>query len=350
MIRLSWSAAGLVAVAVTGILVLVLVPLVAPEHVVLQLTLYFSFAILALSLAFIWGFGGVFSFGQAAFFGLGGYTYAIMAINMNESTLALVAAVVVPTALALVLGYFMFYGRLSSVYLAVITLVVTLIFHKFIGHTAGSEYHIGAAVLGGYNGIPAIPPINLPGDPSKFLWPDDMFYFAGILLLLTYFGLRWLLRTWFGRVVVGIRENELRIELLGYDVRLYKTIAFAIAAAIAAIGGIAFTNWTSFIDPHVFDLETSAQIIIWVVIGGLGTLIGPILGAIALGFLTVELGTQQTFDVNMILGAILTVFVLLVRQGIVPTVQQLIANLRSPAEPDGGEARHQLHEANRGNA
>src|SRR5215470_9752702 len=172
--RLTANAAGLISVGAIGVLVLVLVPMMAPDYIVLQLTLYFSFAILALSLAFVWGYGGVFSFGQAAFFGLGGYTYAIVSINMGESTLALAAAVVVPTAFALALGYFMFYDTVTTVYLAVITLVVTL-----IGHTAGSEYHIGTAMLGGYNGIPAIPPINTPGDPSKFLWPDDMFYVSG---------------------------------------------------------------------------------------------------------------------------------------------------------------------------
>src|SRR5215470_30558 len=127
--RLTANAAGLISVGAIGVLVLVLVPMMAPDYIVLQLTLYFSFAILALSLAFIWGYGGIFSFGQATFFGLGGYTYAIIAINMNESTLAIVAALFFPAVFAAVLGYFMFYGRLSSVYLAVITLVVTLLFH-----------------------------------------------------------------------------------------------------------------------------------------------------------------------------------------------------------------------------
>jgi ABC-type branched-subunit amino acid transport system permease subunit len=326
-----WNVLGLVAVGTAGLLTLILVPLLAPLHVQLQLTLYFSFAILALSLAFIWGYGGIFSFGQATFFGLGGYTYAIMAINMNESTLAIGAALLLPAVFAAVLGYFMFYGRLSSVYLAVITLVVTLLFHTFLGHTAGFEYRIGDAALGGYNGIPAIPPLNLPGDTSRFIGPEQMFYVSGLCLLATYFGLRLLLGTHFGRIVVGIRENELRVELLGYDVRLYKTAAFTIAAVVAALGGVMFTNWNSFIDPHVFNLGTSAEIIIWVIVGGLGTLVGPILGAIALGFLAVELGTQQRFDVNLILGAILVVFVLVVPQGIVPTMRRLLT--------DGWESR-----------
>lgn len=324
MRRLPEGLAGPALVVLAGTLTLALVPLLAPFHVMLQLTLYFAFAILALSLAFIWGYCGVFSFGQAAFFGLGGYTYAVVAINMNESTLAILAAILLPSLVALVLGYFMFYGRLSSVYLAVVTLVFTLILFKFMGHTAGFEYAIGAARLGGYNGMPGIPPINLPGNPSVFAFPEHMFFIAGIALLATYLGLRGLLRTRFGRIVVGIRENELRVELLGHDARLYKTAAFTVAAAIAALGGVIFTNWNGFIDPNVFSLGTSAQIIIWVVVGGLGTLIGPVLAAIVLGFVTVELGTQQSFDVNMILGAILTLFVLVVPQGIIPSAQRLL--------------------------
>lgn len=322
--RLTWNAWGLIAVGIVSVLALVVIPQVAPFYILLQITLYFSFAILALSLAFIWGFGGVFSFGQAAFFGLGGYTYAVLSINMGSSTVPLIAAILVPTAFALLLGYLMFYGRLSSVYLAVITLVVTLIFHKFLGHTAGFEYSIGKAHLGGYNGIPAIPPINVPGDITKFAYPEDMFYIAGVALVLVYFGLRWLLASYFGRALIGIRENETRAELLGYDVRFYKMIAFGIAGAIAALGGVMFTNWNSFIDPHVFDLGMSAQIIIWVVVGGLSTLIGPIIGAFALGILALELGTQQTVDVNLILGAILVVMVLFVPEGFVPTVRRLL--------------------------
>lgn len=314
---------SLVAMLIIGVLVTMLVPLYAPYHVILQITLYFSFAMLALSLAFIWGYGGIFSFGQAAFFGLGGYTYAIAAINMGDSTVPILLAIAIPTLFALVLGYFMFYGRLSSVYVAVITLVVTLLIHKFMGHTAGREYVIGNALLGGYNGIPGVPPINQPGDPSKFLWPEDVFYVACAGLFGTYFGLRWLLRTRFGRVIVGIRENELRVELLGFDVRFYKMMAFTVAAAIAAIAGIIFTNWNAFIDPHVFDLGTSAQIIIWVVVGGLGTLVGPIIGALALSWLTLELGTQQDFDVNLILGAIFALFVLVVPQGVIPSLLAL---------------------------
>lgn len=324
---------GLIAVAAVGLALLFGLPQVLDLFGIVQLTLYLTFGILALSLGFVWGIGGIFSFGQATFFGLGGYAYAVAAFNMGDSTLPLVLGVAVSTAFAFLLGYFMFYGRISTVYLAVITLTVTLIFRTFLGHTASYTYTIGTAHLGGFNGMPSIPPINLPGDPTKFAYPDDMFYIVGTVLLLFYFGLRALLRSHFGRVLVAIRENEVRAELQGYDTRLYKMVAFGIGGAIAAVGGILFANWNAYISPTVFDLAMSAQIIIWVIVGGLGTLIGPVLGAVALGYIAIELGTQQLVielfgdrkyvDVNLILGAILLIFVLLVPQGVLPQIQRL---------------------------
>ena len=319
---------GLLAVSILLLATLVILPILAPQYIVLQITLYFSYAILALSLAFVWGIAGIFSFGQAAFFGLGGYTYAVVAINVGESTLAVLAGLALPAVIAAVIGYFMFYGRLTSIYVAVITLVMTLIIFKFMGHTAGYEYRIGSAHLGGYNGIPGIPPLNVPGDPTTFAWPEDMFYVSGIALLLTYISLKILIKSRLGRVLAGVRENELRSQLLGYDVRLYKTIAFVIGAIIAGLGGICFTNWNGFIDPNVFALGMSAQTIIWVVVGGLGTFFGPMFAAIALGFLAIELGAQQSLDVNLILGSILIIFVLVVPAGIVPSLLRLTVQFR----------------------
>ena len=168
----------------------------------------------------------------------------------------------------------MFYGRISTVYVAVITLVVSLIFYKFLGHTAGYEYTIGTAHLGGFNGMPALPPINTPGNPMSIIWPEDMFLITGICLLLVYISLRLLMHSSFGRAVAAVRENEIRAELLGYDTRLYKMVTFGIGGAVAGLAGVLYANWNSYVSPTVFDLGFSAQIIIWVVVGGLGTLVG----------------------------------------------------------------------------
>ncbi|MBX3567860.1 MAG: branched-chain amino acid ABC transporter permease [Rhizobiaceae bacterium] len=324
------------AIALAGAAVIVALPSFIGYDTILQITLNFAFAILALSLGFVWGYAGIFSFGQAAFFGLGGYAYAAAAINFGDSTPAILIGVLLPALFALVLGYFVFYARLSSIYVAVITLVVTLILYKFMGQTAKPSYMIGNAMLGGYNGIPAIPPLNVPGRPDLFAGPEEMFVIAGLTALAVYIGLRVLLAARLGKIVVGMRENELRMELLGFDTRFYKLVAFVIAAAIAGLGGVMFANWNAFIDPHVFGLGFSAQPIIWVMIGGLGTLIGPILGAFILSTLSLELGTQKTIDINLILGLVFTVFVLLVPQGIIPTLRKFWTDRRPARDPDAG--------------
>jgi branched-chain amino acid transport system permease protein len=168
-----------------------------------------------------------------------------------------------------------------------------------------------------------------------------MFVIAGLTALGVYLALSILLKSRLGRILVGMRENELRIELLGFDARFYKLVAFVIAAAIAGLGGVMYANWNAFIDPHVFSLAFSAQPIIWTMIGGLGTLIGPIIGAFILSTLSLELGTQQIVDINLIMGLVFTVFVLLVPQGIIPTVRKLWSDRADAREAAGREAaRH----------
>src|SRR6516162_8275434 len=117
---------GLVAVGLLGVALMIILPLAFDLFALLQITLYAILSILALSLAFVWGYGGILCFGQSAFFGLGAYTYAVAVINMGESTLPVLGAVALPAALAAALGYFMFYARISDVYVGVITLTVAL--------------------------------------------------------------------------------------------------------------------------------------------------------------------------------------------------------------------------------
>ncbi len=331
------SLAGIAVVLAIGLAVLVLTPRLFELDVVLNVTVYMIMAVLALSLGLIWGFGGILCFGQSAFFGLGAYTYAIAVMNMGESTLPLVLSVVVPAVFAALLGYFIFYGRISDVYLGVITLTVTLILFNSVNSTAGPEFHIGSARLGGFNGIPGIPALNVPFFKDWQVDLEGMFYLATASLLLVYVALRALLASRFGRVIVAIRENEGRAQLLGYDPRVYKLATFVIGAAIAGYAGCLFANWGNFVSPTIFGLAQSAQIIIWVIVGGRGTLVGPIVGCIGIQWLTAALGANAPSEtagwaalvgnVPLILGAILIGFVLLVPKGILPTLGDLAAQL-----------------------
>lgn len=292
------------------------------------LTVLIIYGMLALSLGLIWGFGGILCFGQAAFFGLGAYAYAISAINIGESTVPFLLGIFVPLAFAFVLGAMMFYGRLSDVYLGVITLVVTLIFFKFMSSTAGPAYVIGQAPLGGFNGIPGFQTLNVPGQPDWYVQDIGLYYFCASALLIVYALIRWLLASPFGRIAVAIRENEQRAELMGYDVRLRKTVLFAVGGAIAGLAGTLYASWAEIVTPSMFSLGQSAEIIIWCIVGGLGTLVGPVIGAMILAYLKFLLGQQTAFDSSLILGLILVLSVLLLPRGVVPSIGLLWSHSR----------------------
>ncbi|MGH7090532.1 MAG: ABC transporter permease subunit [Stellaceae bacterium] len=313
---------GLAAAAIIGLALLVGLPLLVDEYTLLQATIYVVMGILGLSLGFIWGFGGILCFGQSAFYGLGAYAYAVAVIDLGDSTLPFLLSIALPAALAAALGYFMFYARISDVYVGVITLAVALILYNVVNSTSGAQYHIGKALLGGFNGIPAIPPLNYPFAPDQPLGPREMFELSMGLLLALYLGLRALLATRFGRTVVAIRENEQRVEFIGYDVRLHKLITFTIGGAIAGLAGCLFANWGAFVSPTMFGILQSAQVIIWVMVGGASTLLGPVLGAAAMSWLAAFLGTQNALGTPLLFGAILIVFVLLVPNGLLPMLQQ----------------------------
>jgi len=304
---------------------------------VVNLTTWSAYALLALSLGFVWGYGGILCFGQTAFFGLGAYVYAVTAINLGEAWGGFFLAILIPGLFAALLGAMMFYGRLSDVYLAVVTLVVTLLLFRFIESTSGPEYVIGKARLGGYNGIPGFPTLHVPGDPNANIYEDNLYYFAFIILFLCYLVTRWLLSQPFGRVLVGLRENEQRIELLGYDIRARKTLAFAFGGCLAGLAGCLYANAEEIITPSLFSLGLSAEVIIWVIVGGSGTLIGPIVGAFVLSYFKFLLGLKfikQLFgrdnplEATLVMGVILILFILFLPRGVVPTIQGWLGKSR----------------------
>lgn len=317
------SILGYLAVALAALYALVIVPAAGDMTTMINGTVYASYGVLVLSLALIWGYAGILSFGQAAFFGIGGYVYAVAALNLGDTTLSAFIAVLAATGFAALLGYFMFWGRLSDVYLGVVTLTVSLILYRFMNQTAGDEWTIGVAPLGGFNGIPSTPILTVPGDPDTMLEPEQIYMLAIVALLASYLLCKFLLATRFGRIIVAIRENETRVELLGYDSRYYKLAIFSLAGGIAGVGGVLFANCV-FVSPNMFNLQTNGQIIIWVIVGGLGTLAGPVIGCFLMLMLATELGTlgqgaaASWADPNLIMGVILTAFVLVLRKGLLP--------------------------------
>jgi len=129
-----------------------------------QFSLFLVLGLLGLSLSFVWGYAGILSFGQTVFFGVGAYTFGVVSINFPSPTGitgAVVAGTVAGAGLAALLGYFMFYGGVRDVYVTIITLVSTLVALTFMAQTAGSEWTIGEAALGGFNGMPGMPLFTL---------------------------------------------------------------------------------------------------------------------------------------------------------------------------------------------
>ncbi len=299
----------------------------------LTFALWVIYGLLALSLDLVWGKAGIFSFGQTAFFGAAAYLYGMIAINLSpttgETVTALLGAVLGAAVLAAALGYFMFYGKVGDVYVAIITLASTLVLLQVMTSTAGPQYHVGKAELGGYNGMTHIPSMEFgfPGHPGDQMSPPDTYTLAVLLAGLTYFAVLLLLRSGFGRVIAAVRENELRTELLGYDVRRAKLIIFAAGGAIAGLAGAVFAGWGNFMNPAPFSLPASALVVIYVLLGGRGTLAGAFLGAVAVEWLSTTLGGVLPSGTTLVVGGILIGVVLLVPGGLIPLFTGLVRRL-----------------------
>lgn len=286
---------------------------------------------LALGLSLIWGHVGILSLGQSGFYGVGGYAYGITAINFIEghgnTNLALLVGILVPVAFALLLGFIMFYARLQGVYVAIILLVVTLVIETFMNQTASSVYKIGNTYLGGNNGlgrfsadVKEIPSLTLGfGDTTRtFLGSDRAFFYLIVgLLALVFLALRWLLRSRWGYIMAAIREDPVRTETFGYDVRRIQLGVFALAAALAALSGIFYVSWGNFITPNVFGVTANILPVVWVAVGGRKSLAGVVVATVALSWLSQRLAIQGDYA-YLILGLILITTVMLMPEGVAP--------------------------------
>ena len=182
--------------------------------------------------------------------------------------------------------------------------------------------------------------IPTPGGELPFLSgaplsPSGLLYLVGGLLLAVLAFCIALTRSSFGRILQGIRENEQRAELLGFDIRWRKTAIFTIAGAIAGLAGGLFAAWGNFINPEVFSLPQAALVVIWVLVGGRGTLYGAVLGAVAVQFLSSYLGAAGSTYTTLLLGTALLVIVLFFKEGLAPAlwrpIQRAVLNRRPSA-------------------
>ena len=286
-------------------------------------------AFLAASLSILWGYGGILSLGQAAFFGIGGYVYGIIGINLwlatGNTDLAFLGGIIVPTVFAAFIGAIMFFARLKGVYIAILMLVLSLLFETFMLQTADpAVYSIGKALLGGSNGLR--PASEIPS--AAFGWGENVaifngrkvefYYFALTLLIGVYLGLRCLLNSSFGYLLVAIREDPDRTETFGYDVRLIQLVAFCIAAALAGLAGSLDTARINRVDPElVFGVSANIMVVIWVAVGGRKDLTAAILGAITLEWVFLWLTTSgNPAYAQIVMGGILILVMMIAPEGL----------------------------------
>ena len=319
-------------------------PLHPPVYLVALFGKYLCYAILAVALDLVWGYCGILSLGHGAFFALGGYAMGMYLMRqigtrgvyadpilpdfmvfLNWKALpvtwwgfqhfpyALVMALVVPGLLALVFGWFAFRSRVSGVYLSIITQAMTYaLLLAFFRNDMG---------FGGNNGLTDFKDIlgfNIESDATRV----TLFSLSALLLALSIVLARAMVSSKFGKVLIAIRDAESRARFIGYRVEYYKTLVFTVSAMMAGLAGALYVPQVGIINPSEFAPANSIEAVIWVAIGGRGTLVGAALGAILVNF-----GKTYFTDVFpefwlFALGALFIVVTLFLPQGIVGVVDQ----------------------------
>ena len=262
------------------------------------------YAIAALSLDLILGYGGMVSFGHAAFFGLGAYTVGILAQNGVESAfVAWPAAILVSVLIAAVIGAISL--RTSGVYFIMITLAFAQMLYYFF---------FSLEQYGGSDGMP-LPSRNTLAGLIDIGEHNTFYYLVLVIMLLILFVSRRMVQSRFGMVIQGVRENERRMRSLGFATFRYKLVCFVISAGIAGFAGALIANQTLYISPAFMHWTRSGDILVMVILGGMGSLFGPMLGAISL-LLAEEVLSGFTDHWMIFVGPLLIIVGVFARRGI----------------------------------
>ena len=263
---------------------------------------YLCYAMLAISVDLLWGYTGLLSLGQALFFTLGGYMMGMYLMRMigdlgqyhqpipdflvflGWSTLpafwkpfasfplAMLMAVVLPGTLAGIFGYLAFRSRIRGVYFSILTQALT--------YAACLLFFRNSLLLGGNNGFTDFKFI-LGHDIRDPATQRGLYLASGIALLVVYLLCKWLTKTKFGKIQRAIRDSENRVMFSGYSTANFKLFIFILAAVIASLAGVLYVPQVGIINPSEMSTDKSLEAVVWVAVGGRGTLVGPIIGAFA---------------------------------------------------------------------
>ncbi len=328
-----------------------------PTWVMSLLGKYLCFAMLALSVDLIWGYCGILSLGHGAFFALGGYAMGMhlmreigprgvygnpdlpdfmVFLNWKELpwywhgfdsfAFALLMVAVVPGLLAFVFGWFAFRARVTGVYLSIITQALTFaLMLAFFRNDMG---------FGGNNGLTDFKDVlgfDLQADSTR----AALFAITAVSLVLAYLLCRWMISTRFGKVLVAVRDAESRVRFLGYRVEFYKLVAFVVSAVIAGVAGALYVPQVGIINPSEFAPANSIEVVIWVAIGGRGTLHGAILGALLVNYLKTWFTGAIPELWLFALGALFIAVTLLLPKGVIGLLPGARARKAATAEATG---------------
>src|SRR4051812_21226997 len=339
---LSLLAAAAVLVPAASLLLPPTSPFHVPTYAVALMGKYLAYALLAVALDLVWGYCGILSLGHGAFFALGGYAmgmylmrqigargvYAhpvlpdfMVFLNWKELPwywhgfdwfpFAMLMVLVVPGLLGFAFGWFAFRARVTGVYLSIITQAMTFaLMLAFFRNDMG---------FGGNNGLTDFKDIlgfnvQAPGVRAA------LFSITALALALGYLVARFMTASAFGKVLVGIRDAEPRTRFLGYRVERYKLVAFTISAMMAGVAGALYVPQVGIINPSEFAPANSIEAVIWVAVGGRGTLVGAALGAVLVNFAKTVLTGALPEVWLFALGALFILVPLFLPKGIVGTL------------------------------
>lgn len=279
-----------------------ILPVLLPPFRLNLLGRFLSLGIVALGIDLIWGFTGMLSLGQGIFFALGGYAlgmylqldslepgqlpeffslYGVTSLPafwqpFNSPLFTFFAIWVIPALVAGVLGYLVFRNRIKGVYFSILTQAALLVFFNFFN---GQQ-----KLINGTNGLKTDTARIFGALVGSDAMQRNLFWLTLALVVLSWLLCRWLTSGRFGDALVAIRDDEPRLRFTGYNPTAYKTLVFAVAGAMAGVSGALYTVQSGIISPQFMAVPFSIEMVIWVAVGGRGTLIGAVLGAVVINY------------------------------------------------------------------
>jgi branched-chain amino acid transport system permease protein len=311
---------ALVLGSLTAVALVAVGPFVLPDFMVNNLIRAFLYAAVALTVDVLWGYTGILTFGQSAFFGIGVYAAGLifthLGFNAEYAALAFGAGVIGAVIVALLVGWLAFYHGASPLYASVVTLVLPIVVTQVL--------YSGGTFTGSSSG--------LSGFESFQFELNTWFWISGAFLVAVTAATWLFVKSDAGRVLVAIRENEPRCEYLGLDVSRVKTLLLAASAVVASIAGYAFASVQMVVAPEYAGFVFGTELVIWVALGGRGTLIGPVIGTLLIDVSTAYLSGNMPFMWKLVIGVTFVLVILAAPEGIGPLAARLLRGGRREGE------------------